>query len=765
MILMRSWYHPLVALMVMYLPPTSLLIGLAWTQHQSARGQRMEAERQAAKAIEYALQRTGSHGVKDLFAVEARESIARGTTATDLARGGPSTAAASDPKTKTADPASKPSGSDQYETKLISQLNQAQSQIETLKARLDRVQHDAELGERMLQVRELQLIQRAWREGDADSARQLFRSLTPSEGRDGSLEMSLLHAWVHPELLVLPSPSESGQGRPTQPDPAAIGIAILAGNQSLARVTADGVELRDLRTGAQIGALKGAGANLTAFAVNSRGDRIAVANAQGDVWVWSSTSRDTPIAFKLGAPITRIALSSDGEKLAALSGKEVQLWSVASARRLFQLSRFACASLSFHPRDERLVTGDDEGVVRLFSTTDGSYLDGYYAHRQAILALAFAPDGRRLATASLDRTVRLWDPTEHRQLTELIGQAAPVRGIVWTSDGQVIATGGDDQIARLWESETGRLRSEFRGHAHSIRELALDEANHAIVARAVDGVTRTWSIERATDLERVFTLLGNPTPGTSSSAERLLASADGRHVAVLGGVEAQQPVTLIALESVAPPETLPAQFSNARALGPGAQVALTADLRLLRRDSSSEPLKLPSSVGAPGELARAVFSRDGKQVALVTRTGRLTVCDTSMGVALHQMETGEKDPWELLARGDRDSWLLVGRTVTEIDRGTGRMRDRWPVDQAASVNARSFTTRPERCLGIDQDGMIQLSDPRSGQVLLTLRETNAIDLVVVERENGSRLVVLGRDGSVRVSPPGDGTGGSVAIKK
>ena len=55
-----------------------------------------------------------------------------------------------------------------------------------------------------------------------------------------------------------------------------------------------------------------------------------------------------------------------------------------------------------------MVTGGDDGTVKLWETITGQELVAFKAHSNAVVAVAFSPDGKILATGSRDTTVKLW---------------------------------------------------------------------------------------------------------------------------------------------------------------------------------------------------------------------------------------------------------------------------------------------------------------------------------------------------------------------
>lgn len=78
-------------------------------------------------------------------------------------------------------------------------------------------------------------------------------------------------------------------------------------------------------------------------------------------------------------------------------------------------------------------------------------------HSSSVNTLAFAPDGRWLVSGSDDGTIKLWDRASGRLLRTLVGHTEGVTWVQVTSDGRSVVSLSQDRTAKLWEAATGRL--------------------------------------------------------------------------------------------------------------------------------------------------------------------------------------------------------------------------------------------------------------------------------------------------------------------
>src|SRR5947207_8676900 len=111
--------------------------------------------------------------------------------------------------------------------------------------------------------------------------------------------------------------------------------------------------------------------------------------------------------------------------------------------------------VAFAPDGNTLVTGGEDGTVRLWDLSTRKERATMTGHTQKVRDVAFSPDGKLIASASLDGSVRLWDVGTGQEGASLVrnaqakgnGKPLPVLTIAFSPDGQLLASGGSDQAA------------------------------------------------------------------------------------------------------------------------------------------------------------------------------------------------------------------------------------------------------------------------------------------------------------------------------
>src|SRR5205823_5999075 len=77
-------------------------------------------------------------------------------------------------------------------------------------------------------------------------------------------------------------------------------------------------------------------------------------------------------------------------------------------------------------------------------------------HEGEGITLSFTPDSHGLVSGSNDGTIRVWDAASGRQMRELTGHRGGVDAVAVLPDGQTLISGGCDGVVRLQEMPTGK---------------------------------------------------------------------------------------------------------------------------------------------------------------------------------------------------------------------------------------------------------------------------------------------------------------------
>jgi WD40 repeat protein/serine/threonine protein kinase len=250
-------------------------------------------------------------------------------------------------------------------------------------------------------------------------------------------------------------------------------------------------------------------------------------------YLWHLCHADLRTLRQPVGPVTALALSSDGKRL-AVGGVDgiIHVHAAGSGKELFTLGRpqAPVTSLAFSADGKLLACGSEDRTIKVWDAAAASgggarqprqLLRG---HDGPVVAVAFAPgSSTRLASASDDATARVWDVDREAPVQTLRGHTRPVRGLGWSPDGQRLATAGADDTARVWDAQTGKELFPLHGHGWIVNAVAFSPDDRRLATASADGSVRVWEADGG----RPLATLG----GHSREVTGVLWSPDGRHLA------------------------------------------------------------------------------------------------------------------------------------------------------------------------------------------------------------------------------------------
>ena len=65
-------------------------------------------------------------------------------------------------------------------------------------------------------------------------------------------------------------------------------------------------------------------------------------------------------------------------------------------------------SVAFSPDAKKIVSGSEDGTLKLWSVSGGECLKTLYGHSSHVTDVAFSPDGQTVVSGSIDTTLKLW---------------------------------------------------------------------------------------------------------------------------------------------------------------------------------------------------------------------------------------------------------------------------------------------------------------------------------------------------------------------
>ncbi len=248
----------------------------------------------------------------------------------------------------------------------------------------------------------------------------------------------------------------------------------------------------------------------------------------------------------------------------------------------------------------------------------------YEGDGKSAWAVSFSPNEKQLVTGSEDGSIRLWDLQTQKPSVRVIspGDGKLVWAVNFSPDGRQLATGSDDGKIRLWDLQTQTPQEKILspGDKNAVLSMSFsrDRKQKQLVTGSADGKIRLWDLQTQTPQEKIL------SPGDKNAVLSMSFSPDGQQLAT-GSADGK--ISLWSWQDKSPQEkilfpgdknaVLSMSFSSN-----GKEQLSTASFNGIVRlwDLQSQPKEQRPIISLlPGECLLTIsFNRDGRQFAVVS---------------------------------------------------------------------------------------------------------------------------------------------------
>lgn len=154
------------------------------------------------------------------------------------------------------------------------------------------------------------------------------------------------------------------------------------------------------------------------------------------------------------------------------------------------------AALAYSADGQTIVTGGDDGKLKLWNASNGFCIVTFSEHNGPITAVEFSLNKKILVSSSLDGSVRAFDIVRYRNFRTFTSPR-PVQFscVAIDASGELVAAGAQDEFdIFLWSMKLGKLLEVISGHEGPIVSLAFSPmpTSSTLVSGSWDKTLRVW---------------------------------------------------------------------------------------------------------------------------------------------------------------------------------------------------------------------------------------------------------------------------------
>ena len=287
-------------------------------------------------------------------------------------------------------------------------------------------------------------------------------------------------------------------------------LASLSHPTRLVPAVSDGtIRVWEVDPRATLPVLRGHGSYVYPVAFSPDGRWIASGDWDNRLRLWDARTGEARAILDNGDFVKTLAFSPDSSRVVSARQDRLQVWEVATGRRVqeIQLPAPNILAVAFHPDGATLAalngSSGSGGVTVLEAATGAVVARLRLAGRHDTKALAYSPDGRWLAGVSTDdKTLCLFDAHTYQLMAQFAGHDGRISAVTFSLDSRRVASCGSDQTVRVWQIDGGACQV-LRGHTEYVFAVAFHPDGTRLASAGRDRAVWLWDLARGEEVARL----------------------------------------------------------------------------------------------------------------------------------------------------------------------------------------------------------------------------------------------------------------------
>jgi WD40 repeat protein len=191
---------------------------------------------------------------------------------------------------------------------------------------------------------------------------------------------------------------------------------------------------------------------------------LATCNSRHTVQTWDARTGDLLTTMEAGGNMhSKVAWSSDGERVALATDQFVIVWEARSGKRLREVRpSFRAILAAFSPSLDRAIVANGAGDFEIWDLASGKR-ERVPSHNAEFEYMAWSPQGTTLASWGGSGVIQIWDAVSGLLRSQFQAAVWDDRSVVWAADGSWLATAADDGSISLHDPLSGNVIRTLNG--------------------------------------------------------------------------------------------------------------------------------------------------------------------------------------------------------------------------------------------------------------------------------------------------------------